>query len=137
MKVSLINDLPAIFVSALICFSLTAFWFSPALFGTVRRSELQKRDIKIPAEIDLRSYALLFGAMLLFCGALDFIVQQFSVAGIGKVLFVGTLLGVMLSAIHAATHVVYERRSIILFAIHTGHYLAVSIVGTAVLSMWE
>ncbi len=130
-------DIPAIVISAFICFSFAALWFSPALFGTVWLKQLGKRNEEVHLLINLRTYALVFLFLFFFSASVDFVVDNIHAVGLAMGVETGIIIWLVISFSHAAVHFTFERRTMTLFAIYSGYYLVASVISASLFAMWR
>jgi hypothetical protein len=128
-------DIAGIFISAFICFSLAALWFSPALFGKPWLKQLEKNGLIVHELNELKTFVYVFIFMVIFASIVNVIVDSFKVNGMKEGIEVGIVVWLLITFAHAAIHFAFERRSIILFGIYSSYYLAASVIISTLISM--
>jgi hypothetical protein len=128
-------DIAAIFLSAFICFSLAALWFSPALFGNLWLKQLDKNGLSKHKINELKTFVYVFVFLIFFAAVENIIVDRFSVSGLKEGIGVGIIVWLLITFAHAAIHFAFERRSIILFGIYSSYYLTASVIISTLLAM--
>jgi hypothetical protein len=137
MTVTLTLDIGAIVLSAFICFSLAAFWFSPALFGTFWRNAIGTEQSTPYRPATLRAFALTFVMLLLFSAVVNIVVDFFGAVGMMQGVVTGIVIWLAITFSHAAVHIAFDRRSFILFALYAGYYLVASVISSTLFSLWR
>lgn len=135
MEISL--DLFGIALSAFICFSLAAFWFSPALFGTVWQKKIGADEATMKQLISPQTFSFSFVLLLLFSAAVNIIITKFDAVGLMEGVASGILIWLVVTFAHGAAYVAFERRSFILFAIYSGYYLVASVISSTIFALWR
>jgi hypothetical protein len=137
MNVTLTLDIGAIVLSAFICFSLAAFWFSPALFGTFWRKAIETEQSTPYRPASLRSFALAFVMLLLFSTVVNIVVDLTGVVGMTQGVMAGVVVWLAITFSHAAVHIAFDRRSFVLFALYAGYYLVASVISSTLFALWR
>lgn len=137
MTVTLSLDIGAILLSAFICFSLAAFWFSPALFGTFWRNAIEADGVASYRPVSLRSYGLSFILLLLFSAVVNIVVDLFGAVGMMQGVAAGIVIWLIVTFSHAAVYAAFDRRSFILFALYAGYYLVASVISSTLFALWR
>ncbi len=130
-------DIPAIFISAFICFSLAALWFSPALFGNLWLKQIGKRNEEVHHLINLKTFVVVFLFLLFFCAVMNVVVEKVHAVGMNEGIEIGIIIWLVISSMHAAVHFTFEHRSILLFGIYSSYYLTASVISAALFAMWR
>ena len=128
-------DVLGIFISAFICFSLAALWFSPALFGKLWLKQLEKNGLVKHGIEELKTFVYVFISLILFASVVNIIVDGLRVLGLREGIKVGVIIWLLITSAHAAIHFAFEKRSFILFGIYSSYYLAASVIMSALLTM--
>ncbi len=128
-------DITAICISAFICFSLSALWFSPALFGNLWLKELKKNGLIAHELNEVKTFLYVFIFLIVFTSVVNVIVDSFKVTGMKDGIEVGIVIWLLVTSAHAAIHFAFERRSNILFGIYSSYYLAASVIISTLLAM--
>ena len=126
-------NFPAILSAAFICFSLLAFWFSPALFGKVIQQYRQYRE----NNITLGTLVLQFVFILLFTVVMDIVVDSIGSVGMNQGIYVGVAVWLLISLIHLSAAFRFDKNSFIVKSIYSGYFLVASVISAALLSMWR
>ncbi len=130
-------DPTAILISAFICFSFAALWFSPALFGKLWLLHMGKRNEEVHQLINLRTFTLVFLFILFFCASVNIVVDNIRAVGLAQGVETGIIIWFVISFSHAAVHFTFEHRSKILFVIYSGYYLVASVLSSSLFAMWR
>jgi hypothetical protein len=128
-------DITGIVISAFICFSLASLWFSPALFGSLWRSQLTKNGLDAKEIDEVRIFITVFVFLVVFAAVVNIVNIQFHVSGMKEGIGSGIVIWLLITSAHAAIHFAFERRSIILFGIYSSYYLSASVIISTLLSM--
>jgi len=128
-------DVLGIFISAFICFSLAALWFSPALFGKLWLKQLEKNGLVKQGIEELKTFIYVFISLILFASVVNIIVDGLRVLGLREGIKAGVIIWLLITSAHAAIHFAFEKRSMILFGIYSSYYLAASVIMSALLTM--
>ncbi|MHB1050247.1 MAG: DUF1761 domain-containing protein [Bacteroidota bacterium] len=137
MTVTLTLDIGAIVLSAFICFSLAAFWFSPALFGTFWRKAIETEQSTPHRPASLRAFALTFVMLLLFSAVVNIVVDFFGAVGMMQGIVTGIVIWLAITFSHAAVHIAFDRRSFMLFALYAGYYLVAAVISSTLFALWR
>lgn len=134
-SVNISFDVPGILISAFISFALAALWFSPALFGNLWVKQLSKNGLLSHELSELKTFLFVFLFLILFAAGVNIVVDQSNNNGMKDGIGTGILIWFLISFAHAAIHFAFEKRTIILFSIYSGYYLAASVIISTLLSM--
>jgi hypothetical protein len=135
MSVNISLDVAGIFISAFICFSLAALWFSSALFGNLWQKQLTKNSLITHELSELKTFVYAFVSLIVFAAAMNVIICSFNVTGMKEGVEVGIAIWFLITFAHAVVHFAFERRSIILFGIYSSYYIAASVIISTLLAM--
>lgn len=131
----MINEL-AVLASALLAIALGSIWYSPLVFGKhwQRAAGLTDSDLSLtPTEL-ARSLIIALGSNLVVLTVVAYLIRIAEGFGYGVIQFV---LGVTaLLAASIASMVVWEKRSMTYFLIHTGYAVLVVVMGFVVIAYW-
>lgn len=122
----------AILSAAFICFSLSALWFSKALFGPL----LNKfRPQKAPVTLAQLSMQFLF--ILIFCIVMEIVVDTIGAVGMRQGVSLGIAVWLLISLMHLAVAFKFDLHAFVAKSIYSGYFLAASVISATLLSMWR
>jgi hypothetical protein len=138
MELSNINFL-ALAVAAIASFALGALWYSPVLFGKMWQKALGYTD----EYLNQGNMALIFGSSFVLIFLMDFglavILQGHAGRDVSMTsgLLYGFLLGVFFVAASTGINYLYQRKSILLWAIDAGYQVLYLTMTGAILGAWR
>lgn len=138
MEISNINFL-ALAVAAIASFALGSVWYSPVLFGKAWQKALGFTD----EYLQKGNMALIFGSSFILIAAMNFglaiILQGHAgsdVTAVSGALY-GCLIGIFFVATSIGINILYQRKSITLWAIDAGYQVCYLAIAGAILGAWR
>ena len=89
-------DIAGIFISAFICFSLAALWFSSALFGKLWLKQLEKNGLIAHELNELKTFAYIFVSLFVFATVVNVAVDIVKVSGMKEGIEIGIVIWLIL-----------------------------------------
>ncbi len=133
MPFELSLNIPAIISAAFICFSLLALWFSPAMFGP----QIDKYRTAGHQHVTLIRLFIQAIFILLFCMVMEIFVDSVGASGMNQGIYVGVAVWLLISLIHLAVSLRFDKESMIVKGIYSAYFLAASVISATLLSMWR
>ncbi len=127
-------DIAPILVSSIVCFSIVAFWFSPALFGVKWKSLIGNPELK---NITVRSYILIFLVIIIFNIVMSLAIDITNSVGMSNGVIAGVLIWIGFCCSTMAIQFLFEQRSKFLFLITSGYLLVICVISAALHAMWK
>jgi hypothetical protein len=130
-----VNEI-AVCVSALLALAVGSIWYSPLLFGKYwqRAAGLSDNDLELSRTAFIRSVCVAFMSNFMVLLIIAYLVR-FSVVYALDLVVLGAGVIVLLASA-TGSMVVWEKRSLIYFAIHVGYAAVVVILGFFVIAYW-
>ena len=123
-----------ILISTLVCFSLGAFWFSPALFGRKWRELTGKSHHE---NFPIASYLFFLFIILIFNIAMSVLADISGTFRMSAGVIMGLSVWIGFGLPIMSFEFLFERRNASLLFITSGYFLAVSVISGALQSLWR
>lgn len=130
-------NIPAVLLASFIDLSIVTVWFSPALFGAVWTRDLGRPEEEMWAPFGPRGLAVISIALLVFNAGVELAADHTGVVGMSGGVTLG--LGIwsflvlpLFIVLHTA-----ERRSWRLAAVHSGLFMVIAVISSALFAMWR
>ena len=123
-----------ILISTLVCFSLGAFWFSPALFGRKWRELTGK---PVDENIPFKSYLFFLSIILVFNIAMSVLADMTGTFRMSSGVIMGLSVWIGFGLPVISFEFLFERRNALLLFITSGYFFVASVISGALHSLWR
>lgn len=130
-------DVTVLLISSLICFSIGALWFSPALFGKQWFTIIEATHDDYGYYINGRTFSWFALFVVLLNVGMGFVVDSLGYKTMNDGVILGIAMWIVFIIPSVGIHVAVERRSFFLFIIYSGYFLVTFVISAALFAMWR
>lgn len=131
----------AVMAATLACFLIGFIWYSQIAFGEIWREGMGKTKEQMRADFNPGMLLNALGMAFIYCAVMDMIMAFLTSGGNIPGVLVGILIGVLIAVgIIAPKNSItffFEKRSMKLFFLHTGHDILTLATAGAIVGAWR